>query len=703
MIKTMTREEYNKAIGLNDSSNAVTSTVGKMQTMTREEYNAAIGIKKDTYDTGSSGRLQTMTRKEYDSAIKKYGTASEKKASVSDNMFVYLDKRNAVRSNMQMSKNSSVGTSSAVERNPLLDVKTGAMERDISKLEDRLKSARKANKAKSKTEIIDSLLPGSSDFRKDSVKTNEKLANQSQEIPDFRTVKQPVSSSEIPDFRTDISKKVTKQTTSKSIPSGITDITHSQLLEKANLENNFSDSENISELEKKLAQKKAYLNQAKIAQQWQRLTDDALSDDTFANKSIYKSTKKNESDFTEAEYEYINNIDDAQKTIDYISMATSNDYSDYKKSNYDQLYDKEKGIYNYYYSLDKENGTDLRHDYLNSIQQSLNERAAQAQFKTLIGNPAMETAQTIINASKNSYSNIKTGIENGLGGIFFDSLDPDYIPISDEAIANSYISADMHEAGKVWGYVSDAASNIGNMLPSIAAGALSNAVIPGSGTVVQTTLMGLGAGGQAYQEAINSGYDKTSAREYGVANGLVETLLEKALGAFLPSIGVNKLNEKSRAVLNKFTKNLDNAFTAFLFKSVKTNIGEVPEEWIQEWLEPKIKNAILHSDDPEPAFFSEETLYAGLLGLTCGFILSSGDIAIDTRNSIDIGKRIKNTPEGISDLVKVGDTMPLDSAAHKILSKINAESSAYSVGQAFIEAGATVSEQNYKDIVDGLV
>lgn len=64
----------------------------------------------------------------------------------------------------------------------------------------------------------------------------------------------------------------------------------------------------------------------------------------------------------------------------------------------------------------------------------------------------------------------------------------------------------MHEAGKAWGVVSDLRliweicyrqlRGVSDQMP----------VIPGSGAYVQSTLMGLGAGGQAYQEAINSGY-----------------------------------------------------------------------------------------------------------------------------------------------------------------------------------------------------
>ena len=133
--------------------------------ITRKEYEEKYGSKSEISNSKKYfGNRSIVTRDEYDAVMNQIKT--ERNAE--------LKKKHSASVNTQ-NKNST-----NTERNPLLDVKTGAMERDISKLEDRLKSARKANKAKSKTEIIDSLLPGSSDFRKDSVKTNEKLANQSQ-------------------------------------------------------------------------------------------------------------------------------------------------------------------------------------------------------------------------------------------------------------------------------------------------------------------------------------------------------------------------------------------------------------------------------------------------------------------------------------------------------------------------------------------
>ena len=612
--------------------------------MTREEYDAAIGV--------SSEKKKIMTREEYDAAI---GISSEKRKIMTRAEY------DEARSNAELKKqystfNKTRNKESSTDRISLLNVDTDALQNEIGALSSRVSAAQNVQ---SKLKEIDI---GARKYEKTGAGARD-------------------------------------WTKSKSVSSET---------DRLKYDKNYGDLKlqavrlgDVDSLNKELAQKKAYLNQAKIAQSWAKLTDDAVNADDFNDRRKYTAPDGNLPrifDSDALEYDFINNQGGVREA-DESENLRSGVRSERLRKNYHKIYDDERDIYNYYYSLDKENGTDLRHEYLDSIQQTLNQRAASDRAEALEGHHVLEAGVNIFNNAEDAMNNIGTAGKNAIGGIFFDSLDPDYIPISEQSYLTSYISNDMHEAGKAWGVVSDLSSNLGNMLPSIAAGVLSNAVIPGSGAYVQSTLMGLGAGGQAYQEAINSGYDKKAARIYGGAIAATETAFEKFLGGIVPYSGGEGLS----GVITKFAKDLDNAYAAFALKWAGSAIGEFPEEYLQEWLEPKIKNAILHADEPENAFFSTENLYAGLLGFVSGLILDSGNAIVDTRNSIDIGKNIKNTPEGISDLVKVGNTMPLDSAAHKIISKINNESSAYHVGQAFIEAGATVSEQNYKDIVDGLV
>lgn len=189
-----------------------------------------------------------------------------------------------------------------------------------------------------------------------------------------------------------------------------------------------------------LADKKAYLNQAKIAQNWKRLTDDALNADDFNDRKKYTAPENIEkllSDSAAYEYNFINNKEGARETDGADLLRFDSLVSEKVRNNYHLISDEERDIYNYYYSLDMENGTDLRHEYLDSIQQMLNERAAGKMFESFEGHHVLESAVNIVNSSQDAMNNIETAVKNGLGGIFFDSLDPDYIPISEQSYLTS--------------------------------------------------------------------------------------------------------------------------------------------------------------------------------------------------------------------------------------------------------------------------
>ena len=104
MKKIMTRAEYDAARGVSSE---------KKKIMTREEYDAARGI--------SSEKRKIMTRAEYDEA----------RSMAEKNKTAALQKQYSDLVNTQNKNNSTV------ERSPLLDVDTDALQKEIDTLSSR--------------------------------------------------------------------------------------------------------------------------------------------------------------------------------------------------------------------------------------------------------------------------------------------------------------------------------------------------------------------------------------------------------------------------------------------------------------------------------------------------------------------------------------------------------------------------------------
>ena len=730
MIKTMTREEYNKAIGLNDSSNAVTSTVGKMQTMTREEYNAAIGIKKDTSNTGSSGRLQTMTRKEYDSAIKKYGTVSQKKASVSDNMFVYLDKRNAIRNNMQNTSNNTT------ERNPLLDVDTDALQKEIDALQDRVD---KYDRAKRDVDDFNS----TSSFRHESTKIGGAITGKwnmptgtsgvelwtpdGVTMPKFN-VTDPLNGNETEKTKTNSSAFVAPNIESKknsvSSLAGIEDSTNlkSKKIDRSDAEEIDKQSEDISSadsyakylrddydrieaqreivkdgtnLHQELADKKAYLNQAKIAQSQAKLTDDALKASDFKQ---YSERGKALRDNNDGIFSSI-----VKKLEEYgFKEATT--------LGQDFMTDEENDILNYYLAKDEDSGTEQAEEYMRSIQQNLNARIARDRVDKM----GSDGEKTFYGWEAGAERHVRN-IANFITDVLPIGEDRDFIPNSVADYTIDAINNDLAGDGSSWSekffgktfsqMMFDFNVNGGNMLPSIAAslatgGLLSSAgvsagAVNAASSWVGNTVMGASVGGEAYKEMVNLGYDHNTARVYAGTMTALELGLGKALGGIMPLQGGKGID----GIINKFVENTNSAAVAFATKLAGNMASEFTEEYLQEFLEPVMQNFFFDAGN-DIQFFSAENLYAGLLGAASAGLFDAAPTAIDTVNTSKLGKNLIKSGVTAEEVAKVGNLMSVDSAAYRLAGKINAESSAYSIGRLFTEENVNLSEQNKSDLIE---
>lgn len=148
-------------------------------------------------------------------------------------------------------------------------------------------------------------------------------------------------------------------------------------------------------------------------------------------------------------------------------------------------------------------------------------------------------------------------------------------------------------------------------------------------------------GGSAYNEAKRNGATEDQATKYGATIGALETGLEKVLGGFENIYGKSATGKLTNKIMGKLVKNDS------LRKTLSGMTGEFTEEYLQEFIEPIVKNTILEEKNGadfwntmkedfstglkqlSSQLFNKENLYAGGVGaLTSGMF--SG---IDNLNS----------------------------------------------------------------------
>lgn len=144
-------------------------------------------------------------------------------------------------------------------------------------------------------------------------------------------------------------------------------------------------------------------------------------------------------------------------------------------------------------------------------------------------------------------------------------------------------------------------------------------------------------GGGAYNQARQEGATEKQATAYGIISGSLEMMLNKILPSY--NIGGKNVYGKTLTdnIMNQVVTN--SAFKNFVFRTVNDAAGEFTEEYLQEFLEPIIKNTVLQQDNGADFWntmkddvdkglkqlgsqlFNKENLYAGSLGaLTSGIM-----------------------------------------------------------------------------------
>lgn len=177
-------------------------------------------------------------------------------------------------------------------------------------------------------------------------------------------------------------------------------------------------------------------------------------------------------------------------------------------------------------------------------------------------------------------------------------------------------------------------------------------------------------GGDAYNEAKKMGATEEQATKYGLTIGSLEMGLEKLLGGMESIYGKSVMGKTTNKIMNKVVTNPT-------FRKILTNAsGEFTEEYLQEFLEPIVRNIILEEDNGadfwnsenlseglkrlSSQLFNRQNLYAGTLGAMTSASMSTPS-AISERMSIknetnNIKKTInnQNVDQNITSLLNKG-------------------------------------------------
>lgn len=470
----------------------------------------------------------------------------------------------------------------------------------------------------------------------------------------------------------------------------------------------------LSELEKTRKQKSAYLNDARRLQEADALAGvsnphSANYDPEFQKYTGYSSTKADNlwdrvwsqysMGYDDLTYEYINGAENGmrdqilQKAYSFNAGNLSDDGETiFEKNGYDQMTEEEIGIYNYYYA---KYGKQKAEQYLDSIQESLNYRKATAGFSNLEGNTGLEMLFGVVAG----LDQFESGVKNLV------NTQDKYIPQSASQLLSGMIREDLEDTGPSmpqWlGGVSigqmayDTITTSANMVPSILTSMAVGIINPGAGSVAGAGLLGASAAGNAYQEALNQGYDQSQARAYSAMIGASEAGLQYLLG------GISKLGGKiTGPAVTKMLNGIDNGILRTAAKIGGNMFSEGFEEGLQEVLTPWFESLTLGID--EDVNWSDAA-YSFLLGAFTAGVMEGPNTVVGEVNTYNTGRQLQKAGVTANRLAEIGSTMSADSVAYRLAGKVDANTGAYTMGRMFQEIGAEITAQNQSDIQNELI
>ena len=411
------------------------------------------------------------------------------------------------------------------------------------------------------------------------------------------------------------------------------------------IRNEYGEEKDIRNL---ISRKKQYLNQAQRIQNGVALSAVAENED-FRQESGYRSTIQEDKSRWEygvgdTQYEWINNKNGfrsewEQQNADINAKAGVHgpQESVYYQKGYDRMYAAEIAIYNYYYAKE---GKEKAQEYLNSIQDSLNQRKAASMYAEMEGGTGMEMLFGI----QAGLDQFKGGIQGAVRGALGDGA---YVAPSATQYASGMVREDLADDGAKlpsWlggaslgqaGY--DLLTTTANMAPSVAIGMLN--------PTLGTAALGVSAGGSAYQEALNEGYTVEQARGYGILSGASEIVMEKLLGG-ISAYGGNAMGKF-------FARNMKNADTALkrIARVLGGMLSEFSEEYLQEVLTPVFRNLTLGTEE-EVKLVSADALYSGFLGAITGGVMEAPSAIAGAGNAVAAKNATTEESPAVGDKMK---------------------------------------------------
>lgn len=413
-----------------------------------------------------------------------------------------------------------------------------------------------------------------------------------------------------------------------------------------------------------------------------------------AYNTWYENFKRKEEEkkavFEADDFEYYNKIGSDNrnfKKYGYGSNFIPSDDSSDKSWEY-LMSDDENKMYNYYLG---KYGKERADEYFNSIQDTMNSRIGENFFKQIEGEAGLEIAFGIVAG----LDQFRSGMTN-----LFNTTD-DHIPVSAAQYASGMVRDDLKYFGgeflgnSIGQAAYDLTTTTFNMAPSILASTVSNFFIPGSGAFVGAGLVGASAAGNAYQEMLNLGYDKSQARVYSALTGVSEAGLQYLLG------GISKLGGKLTGnVVKSIANGINNAAVRFAIQFGGEMLSEGTEEFLQDILDPFFKS--FATGEKFEGIDLEQAIYSGMLGALSAGLLNGIDASTNKVSELKLASKIKES-NNIETLKKVGTLFEASTVAHKIAGKVNEKTGAWTISQLLHEVNANLSEQNQSDISKALV
>ena len=311
--------------------------------------------------------------------------------------------------------------------------------------------------------------------------------------------------------------------------------------------------------------------------------------------------------------------------------------NDLYEAGLDMLTAEEKAMYNYCYST---GGAELAEEYLRHKAQELIQRKAGQEFEGVKGQVLPE----LLFAAPAGVDSFEQGLKGWFGG---------ETPVNVRQTLGGMIREDLAQAGpQMPGWTGgaslgqmayDTINTTANMAPSILVGTLGQMFgLGGAGTVA----LAASAGGNARQEAIREGYTEEQATAYGTMIGAAEGILSELLGG-ISALGGKGLGRFTGGKFAGFLNNLDNAFLRVGAELGEKMLSEGTEEYVQEIIEPLIRNAAF-GEENDLELYTPEALYSGLLGAITGGVMEGPSMI----GKAGKGKKANTEPQKASTVPK---------------------------------------------------